>query len=168
MIHGAFAPARTYHAVEVIADVLLRHRELGELDQRAELALRERQRLQLLLPDADARIVARRERLQVEARAPRAHRHLAAGGVDVDLRIVGQRTQQVLQLACADRRRAAVLAREFRDRGDLHLEVGCGDVQLAVALLEQDVGENRQRVPAFDDSRHGLQRFEQRVSGYLF
>ena len=81
----------------------------------AKVALRQRQRLQLVLADADARIVAGRERLQVEARAPGTHGHLAARGVDVDLRVVGQRAQQILQLARADGDRLAVLAVEIAD-----------------------------------------------------
>ena len=76
--------------------------------------LRQRQRLQLLGAEADAREVGGRERLQVEARLPGVHRHPAARGVDVDLRVLGQRTQQVVQLARAHRRRLAVLAGEIR------------------------------------------------------
>ena len=45
-------------------------------------------------------------------------------------------------------------------RGDLHLEIGRGDVQVAVLLLEQHIGEDRQRVPAFDDAGNRLQRFQ--------
>src|SRR4029078_11493107 len=65
------------HAVAVVAEVLLRHREFRELQQAPEITLRERERLQLLLADVDARIVAGRERLQIEARPARAHAHLA-------------------------------------------------------------------------------------------
>ena len=57
---------------------------------------------------------------------------------------------------------------EIAHSGDLHLQIGGGDVEQAVPLLEQDVGENRQRVAAFDNPRHGLQWFEQRIAGYLF
>ncbi len=155
------------HAVEVVADVLLRHRELGRLDEAAQVALRQRQLLHLVLPDADPRIVGRGERLQVEARAAGAHRHLVVAGVDVQRRIVRQRPQQVLQLARRHGHRLGLLAREFGVRGDLHFEVGGGHVEAAVAVLEQHIGENWQRMSAFDDARHGLQRFQQRIAGYL-
>ena len=53
-------------------------------------------------------------------------------------------------------------------RGDLHLEIGGRDVQLAVLLLEQHVGEDRQRVAPFNDARYRLQRFQERVPCDLF
>ena len=49
------------HAVQVVADVLLRHREFGRLQKPAELALRQRKRLHLILADADARVVGGRQ-----------------------------------------------------------------------------------------------------------
>ena len=55
------------HAVQVIPDVLLRHREFGELQELAQVALRQRQRLQLFGAKADARIVGGGQCLQVEA-----------------------------------------------------------------------------------------------------
>ena len=67
-----------------------------------------------------------------------------------------------------DRRRLAVLALEIADGGDLHFEVGCRDVQLAILLFEQHVREDRQRVPPFDNARNGLQRSKQRVTRDLF
>ena len=82
--------------------------------------------------------------------------------------IVGQRAQQILQLARRDGDRLVLLAGELAVRGDLHFEIGGGDEQAAILLFEQNVGEYRQRMSAFDDSGYGLQRFEQRVSGCLF
>ncbi len=155
------------HAVEVVADVLLRHRELGAAQEAAQLALRQRQRLQLVLPEADARIVGRRQRLQVEARAAGAHRHLRARRVDVEHGVVGQRAQQVLHLARGDGDRLALGAGPLRKRGDLHLEVGRRHVEPAVLLLEQHIRQNRQRMASFDDAGHRLQRFQQRITGYL-
>jgi hypothetical protein len=70
------------HAVQVVADVLLRHREFGRLQKAAKFALRQRQRLHLVLADADARVVGRRQRLQIEARPPRAKRHPVGTAVD--------------------------------------------------------------------------------------
>ena len=130
--------------------------------------LRQRNRLQLLGAEADARIVGGGERLQVEARAARAHRHLVAADVDVEQRVVGQRAQQILQLARGDRRGLPVLA------GRLLCAVICISRSVAVTyslpfpLLEQHVGENRQRVASFNDAGHGLQRFQKRVASDLF
>ena len=156
------------HAVQVVADVLLRHRELDELEQRAQVLLRQRQRLQLLAAQADPRIVGGGERLQVEPRASGPDRHLVVADVDVERGVVRQRAQQILQLARADRDGLAVLARQRAVRGDLHLEIRRRHVQAAVALFEQHVGEDRQRVPAFNDAGHGLQRFQERIAGDLF
>ena len=125
------------------------------------------ERLHLVLALADARVVRGRERLQVEARASRADRHPAAGGLDVERRVVGQRAQQVLQLARSDGHGLGFLAGEFRMRGDLHLEVGGRHVEAAVLLLEQHIRKNRQRVPPFDDAGDSLQRFQQRIPGGL-
>ena len=61
-----------------------------------------------------------------------------------------------------------VLARHFAVRRDLHLEVGRRHVQAAVALFEQYVGEDGQRMPALDDAGNGLQRLQKRVACDLF
>jgi hypothetical protein len=53
-------------------------------------------------------------------------------------------------------------------RSDLHFKIGCGDEELSVAMLDKHIRENWQRVPAFDDSRNGLQRPQQRVASELF
>ena len=83
-------------------------------------------------------------------------------------RVVGQRAQQILQLARGDRRRLRFLARKIRMRGDLHFEIGRRDVEPPVAVLEQDIRKDRQRMPPFDDARDRLQRFQQRVAWDLF
>jgi hypothetical protein len=152
------------HPVEVVADVLLRHRELDRLQEPAQVLLRQRERLHLVLPLPDARIVGGRQRLQVEARAPGAHRHPASRGVDVERRVVGKRPQEVLQLARGDGHRLRLAPGQLRMRGDLHLEVGGRHVEAAIAVLEQHIRKNRQCVAAFDDARDGLQRFEQRIT----
>src|SRR4030095_1610972 len=56
------------HAVQVIANVLLRHRELDRLQESAQVALRKRKRLDLVLPLTDPGVVGGWERLQVETR----------------------------------------------------------------------------------------------------
>ncbi len=139
----------------------------AELEQRAQVLCGSVSVCSLLGADADARIVGRGKRLQVEARAPGAHRHLAAGASMFSVASSGSARSRSCSL-----RAATVIAwlpcRQIAVRGDLHLEVGGRHVEAAVLLLEQDVGENRQRVPAFDDAGDGLQRFQQRVAGDLF
>ena len=156
------------HAVQVVTDVLLRHREFGRLQKSAELALRQRQRLHLILADADARVIGGRQRLQVEARPAGAKRHAVGGAVDRQLRVVGKRAQKILQLSRGDGGCLRLLAGKIRMRGDLHLEIGGGDVEPAVGLFEQHIRENREGMSAFDDAGHRLQWFQQRVSWNLF
>ena len=53
-------------------------------------------------------------------------------------------------------------------RGDLHFEIGGGDEEPAIRVLEQNIRKDRQRMPAFDDAGDRLQRFEERVTRDLF
>jgi hypothetical protein len=112
------------HSVQVVADVLLRHREFDGFQQPPQVALRERERLHLVLADADARIVRCRQRLQIESRSTCAKRHSAAGPVDRQRRVVGKRAQQILELSRGNRGCLRLFSPEIRTRGDLHFEVG--------------------------------------------
>ena len=106
----------------------------------------------MLLRQADARIVGGWQRLQVEARAAGAQGHLSGSRVDIEHGVFRKSTEQILELARSDGDRLILLAREFTIGSDLHLEIGRGDEQPAVLLLEQYIGKNRQRLPALDDS----------------
>jgi hypothetical protein len=99
---------------------------------------------------------------------PCAHRHAAAGHVDVERRVVGQRAQQVVQLARRHRGRDPGLRRSVGKRGDLHLEIGRRELERAVLRLDQHVREDRQRVPALDDAGDRLEGLQERVAGDLF
>ena len=125
------------------------------------------QRFHLVLADADARVIGRRQRLQIESRPPSAKRHPVGAAVDVEEGILGQRAQQILQLARADRDGLAFLARQRAVRGDLHFEIRRRHKQPSVFLLDENIGEYRQRLPALDDARNRLQRLQQCVSWYL-
>src|SRR6202049_3489930 len=155
------------HAVEVIADVLLRHRELGELEQTAKIALRQLDGLLLFLRKVDARIIDRRQRLQVKSRAICAHGHLARRGIDIQRRTVGKRPQQILEFACSYCYRLVLFSREITVRSDLHFEIRRCHKQPYVFLLDENIGEYRQRLPALNDARNSLQRLQQCVSWYL-
>ena len=81
---------------------------------------------------------------------------------------VGQRPQEFLQLARTHSRCLTFLAGKFGHRGDLHLEIRCGDMQVSVLLFKQHVRKNWQRVSALHDACHRLQRLQQRVARNLF
>jgi len=50
---------------------------------------------------------------------------------------------------------------------DLDLQVGGGEGDVLAVLAHQDVGEDRQRLPTFDDAADHLQRPEQRIAAGL-
>jgi hypothetical protein len=77
--------------------------------------------------------------------------------------LVGRhRAQDVDQLPGADgRREVRTIAAEFGGRPHLDLEVAGRELDLRASLADQHVGEDRQRVTAFDDARDCLQRTQE-------
>ena len=51
---------------------------------------------------------------------------------------------------------------------NLDLEVGCGERELVALDLEQDVGEDRKRMAALDDTADGLQWQKNHVPLYAY
>ncbi len=49
-------------------------------------------------------------------------------------------------------------------RGDLHFDVGGQERNALAVLANEDIGQNRQRVPTLDNTAHNLQWSEKRVS----
>lgn len=94
-----FLSITSQQAVEVVPDVLLRHRERDEAEQRAQLPLRHLHRLLHVLARGDARVVGGRHALQVEPALARLQHDLRGLRVDAQQAIVGQRAQQVLELS---------------------------------------------------------------------
>ena len=151
-------------AVQVIADVLLRHGVLDQRQQAFELLLRQRQFGLLALGHDHARKVLRRQGLQVETALAGFQRQALFVERQADLGRFGQRPQDVLQLARADRHR-----RLFRPgcRGagtDLDLDVGRQELESFPVLFHQHVGKYRQGVTFLDDATDRLQRCQNLVA----
>ena len=152
-------------AVEVVAHVLRGHRELRLRQEVTELALGDGDRFEVGFDRRHAREVFRRQGLQREPALAGAHQQALVFEVERDFGAVRQRAQDVLQLARPHRHRAvAVALGAVGRRGDLDFDVGRQQGQLFALFLEQDVGEDRQRMPFLDDARNRLQRRQQRIT----
>ena len=146
-------------AVEVVAHVLLGHRERSPLDQF----------LQGCFADGHAlggfHFVHRREVVggqggQGEAAAAGLHGDLVTGLRDGNPAAVGQGADDLEQLAGGNGG-FAVLGIFNRDpRHHLHFQVGTGQRQLAVLHLDQEIGQNRKGLAAFDHVDDLCQRLE--------
>src|SRR6267142_2681591 len=72
--------------------------------------------------------------------------------------VLRQRPQDIQQLACTHRKRACLAAgAEAAARADLDLDVRGQESQRVGRAVDQHVGEDRERVPALDDSAHRSQ-----------
>jgi hypothetical protein len=147
-------------AVEVVAHVLLGHRERGTFDQFLQAGLGHVDPFggfELV----DRGEIVRRQAGQAEPAASRLHGDLVALLGDGDLAAVGQGAHDLEQLA---RRDGGFTVLGIVDRGTrdhLDLEVGTGQRQLALAHLDQQVGQHRQGLPTLDHVDHLRQRLEQ-------
>src|SRR5690606_4265929 len=165
--HGAH-PARLEHeqqAVQIIADVLLRHGEMHHVEQVLERLLQQRKRDIPFLGLGQGGKFVGSQRLQGKAAFARLNRELARGKRQLDLAGVGQGTQDVEQLARRDRGGFIGVAHaKLRVRRNLYFEVGGDKGNFLALLAQQDIGQNRQRISSFDYSRHRGQRFQQGVA----
>ena len=165
--HAQFAAVGDdQQAVEVVADVLLRHRvrHLGELA--LEGALADGDACGGLVGRRQARVVGGGQGLQLKAAAAGLDGEALVVEREADVAAVGQGAQDVLQLACADGDRHVFAADvAARGRADLDLDVGGEHRELIAALLDQHVGQDRQRVALFDDAGNRLQRGQERIAG---
>ena len=149
---------------EVVANVLARHRELGEIDQALQLVLRygEHRFIRNLLR---GRIVARRQGGQRESASSRAN--MSPVGVidfEIDPRLGRKRLTDIDDLAGRDRDFAIGRIIDRHPRLQLHLRVRRGERQHAVARSDEYVREDRERVPLLDDPPNREQRGEQHLS----
>ena len=53
-------------------------------------------------------------------------------------------------------------------RRDLDFQVGCRDREFPSGILDQDVRQDWQRMPSFDDSRNGLEGLQEPITRQLF
>ena len=149
-------------AVQVIARLLGRDRELGLVDQPLEIGGGELERMRHLA-GGEIGEVAFRQGLQGEARATGAQRQhgAVAGALDDDLRALGQLAHDLVEHV---RRHGGGAAR--RDLGgdavgDFEIEVGGLQAELALVGLDQHVGENRDGVAPLHHAMHVAQRLQQ-------
>jgi hypothetical protein len=146
-------------AVEVIADVVHRHRERDLRQQALERLLRHREHGAEAGRFLHQREVFGRHALQREAALATLEDEFAAGVFEAD-RLVGRHgAQDVDQLARAQRGgEVAVVAIEGGGGADLDFEVAGGQLDLRTGLAQQHIGEDGQRVAPFDDAGDGLER----------
>jgi hypothetical protein len=149
-------------AIEVVARLLGRDRELGLVDQALELGGAE---LELVSHVAGGEIgeVALRQRLQREARAAGADRQhgAVAGGLQHDLRAFGQLAHDLVEHV---RRHGGGPARRHLGGdglGHFEIEIGGLEGQLRFVGLDQHIGQNRDRVAPLDHAMDVAQRLQQ-------
>ena len=120
---SSFADSFEQHAVEVIAHVLLRHREMRLVEQPLEVLLRHAERL-LGVDFLDRRKLGRRQGRQREAALAAPGRHALAFERQRDLGAFRQRAADVEQLAARHRDLTAALHVDVRRRDELDFEIG--------------------------------------------
>ena len=140
-----FAFGLKQHAVEVVAHVLMGHRELRRLDQTLQRRLRQR-KLHFALPVVQIRKVAGRQGRERKAAAPGANQHAFAFQRDVNLRALGQSATDVEEFTRRDGGGARLVRLGQRHaRHHLHFQIGAGQQQRAVVDLHQQISQDRQR-----------------------
>jgi len=147
-------------AVEVVAHVLVRHREGRAVDQFLERRLGQGHALEQV-DVVNLGELGRRQRGQGEAAASGADGHPLAGLLEIDLDAVGQGTADVEQLACRDRDLARVEAVGDHARHHFDLEIRAGEGHALRAHRHQQVRQHRQGLPAFHHTHDLAQRLEQ-------
>ena len=150
------------NAVEIVARLLGRDRELGVLDQPLELDRREREAVRELAR-GEIGEVGRRQSLKGEARAAGAQDQLprVAGGLEARLRALRQLAHDVVDHMRRNGRRAVLGDVGWNRLGSLEVEVGALQRQPAVPGLDQHVGEDRDGVAPLDDAMDVPKRFKQ-------
>jgi hypothetical protein len=136
-------------AVEVVADVLLGHRERGAFDQLLQTGLAD------FHPFGRVDLVERREIVgrqagQGEPAASGLDGDLVAGLAHRDLAAVGQRADDLEQLA---RRNGGLAGDRILDPGPgdhLDFEIGAGEREQIAFDAGEQIGQDRQGLPAFD------------------
>jgi hypothetical protein len=144
------------HAVEVVPDVLMRHREARSLHQRLECRFGQRDALDQLdvVDDGEFR---RRQCRQREAASSRADDRALAGLLELDRHAIRQRAADVEQLARRHGHFAGVEPLRFRARHHLDFEIGSGERDTVRIDVDQEIRQHGQRLPPLDDTDDLLQ-----------
>ena len=109
-------------AVQVVADILLRHRVVHQTELAAQHLLRQREARRFAARARQARKVFRRQRLQAEAAAAGLDQQALVLRLQVHVDVLGQRPQDVEQLSRTHGERLGVApAADAAFRGDLDL-----------------------------------------------
>src|SRR5450830_96488 len=166
--HGddVLAVQHQQEAIQVVADVLLGHREVDHVEQVLQRLLRQGERgvegFRFLhggefLGGQRLQREARLAALDGQALVQQGHRHVAR---------FGQRAQDVEQLARGHGGAGNVGAgADIGVRRDLHFRIGGQERNGFAFLADEDIGQNRHGVPTLDNTAHDLQWPEKRVSG---
>jgi hypothetical protein len=151
--------------VEVIPRLLGRDRELGLVDEAAQIRWRQRE-LERHLARGEVGEIALGQRLQHEAGAAGTDLHLAgiAGGLERDLRAFGELTDDVVDDVRRYGRGAALGGVGIDRLRNLDVEVGRLEAQTRAVAAQQHVREDRDGVAALDDAMHMAERPQQRRS----
>ena len=149
-------------AVEIIARLLGRDRELGLVDQPLEVLGGQREFVRHLAGGKIGKI-ALGQRLQGKPRAPRAQREAraVAGGLEQDLGAFRKLAHDVVEHV---RRHGGGPGRADlgRDRlDDLEVEIGGLERELRLVRADQHVGENRDGIAPLHDPVHMAQGSQQ-------
>ena len=144
------------HAVQVIADVLLRHREMRLVDQTTEIRLRYRDRL-LGVDLIDHREFRGRQTREREAALAAFHGHAIRFRADGHLRAFGQRAKNIQQFTARDGDVSGLDHLRVACGDEFNLEVRPRDAEAIVARHEQHIGQHRHGLAALNDADNALQ-----------
>ena len=147
-------------AVQVIPDILVRHRERGTRNQVLERRFRQTDLLNQV-DIVDHRKFTCRQGREREPASTGADRNAIPVLLDLDLGPIRQCAADVEQLARRDRHFTLnkIVRRSPRDHLDFEIRTGKRDT--VGRNTDQKVREHRQRLTSFNDANHLLQRLEQ-------
>ena len=147
-------------SVQVVAGLLGRDGEPCRVDHVARIGRRQHEGV-LHVADADRRKILDRQRRQPEIGAAGTDARMAVSDRDVNLGALGKLADDVIEKMGGHRGRPCRADRAFDLRGDVHVHVGRRHGQLAVGRLQNDVGQDRDRIAAFDDRLNLAERPQQ-------
>ncbi len=151
------------HPIQVITDVLLRHREVGLVQKPLQIGLGKLQRL-LLRQFVDHREVGGGEGGENEAAAAAADGDFVAILRDRERDALRQGAADVQELPARHRDLPVSAGFDFSRCHELDLKVRCRDRKLSLFCRQEQVRENRHRLAPLDDADDGLKCSQQRFA----